>query len=757
MPDELADLDANGSPVKSRIGTPNHAIAIVNRLIRDDMIRAGRRVKVQGMVDGNAPHSPTAQRQASRAGDANLNYREAKGHILNAWTPYNDLVTEVPVCIDGDLEYADPDTDAQLMRGFAEYFHDMVFGWRGFDRVEQLRDWQMLVHGIGTNAWEDSFDWRPKTILQGNVYVPDETESDLDNAEEVMLTTSMNAGELWQKIENEAQATAIGWNVKAVKNCIMHSARADSFMLAWKWDRWQQAFKNGDIYISQTQTKRIRLATIYVKEMDGKISQHIVQYGSKTDETAFLFSSIGRFEDWEQCVCPFAYDVGSDGTWHSVKGLGTEIYAFCELSNRIKNTLADLIVTSIKPMFQPATGTTAEKFQLLKLGGYNILPPNINAVQMNIGTSIAPALEVSKEMQNTLMQNTGTYRQNVSGGVERTAKEVSINAMDQAKLSKGSHNRFYRGKDRQYAEMWRRATNPNLRPYHPGAKQALIFQQRCYKLCDKLNIKHDALQKVGNIRATRSIGLGSAAMRMEIANALMNPMVFDRLDPVGQNHVLRAYIANLLSFASVDSIVPSLTTGEIPTEDNSIAVLENNALDTGGQVVITPRQNHVIHLDEHVGSMEADAQAFQQGADATTTFNKLEYKGAHAHEHLVALTNNPMRQQEAKAFGERLRVLANLQDQLQQNIEEQQQANPPPTGQPDPAMAKVQGTLQLKSQKQQADLVLKQQHMRDQLVLKQQQQNTEIALKAHAVGADTRIKDLSAAATIKRQSVNGNS
>ncbi len=756
MPDALADLNASGSPVSSRIGTPDNAVAITNRFLRDNSVRMIRMVKVSGLIGGNAPHSPAAQRSAGRAGDSNLNWREGGGEVKKACAPYYDLTTEVPICVDGDLEYAGDDIDSQLMRGFAENFHDTVFTWDQFDRTEQLRDFEMVLHGIGTQAWEDTLDWRPRTILATDVYVSSEAESDLGNSEIVMITASKTAGYLWSMIKDEKEAAAMGWDVEAVKQAIMLSVRGDSIMLQWKWERWQQAFINGDIYITQTQTKMIRVAILYVKEMDGKISQHIVQYSNKTGTNKYLFSSIGKFSDWKECICPFAYDVGLDGTWHSVKGYGTELYPFCELSNRIKNTLADMVLMGIKPIFQPTTGTTAEKFQLFKMGGYNIAPPNLNILPNNIGTSLAPALEFSRSMEQTLMNNTGTYRENLSGTVERTAKEVTINSMDQAKLTKSAHNRFYRSKDRQYAEMWRRMTNPNLKSYHPGAKEALEFQDRCYKLCDKMGVKHEALQMVRNIRATRAIGLGSPAMRMDIANDLMQPTIYDRLLPVGQNNAMRAWLSTRLSHSNIDSFAPSLSQGERVTDDEWAATIENNELDRGGKVIITPRQDPVVHLNVHVGSMEEDAQAFQQGADAVETFHKLEFKGAHSYLHMESLIDNPMKHQQAKAFGERLRVLANLQDQLQQNIEEAQQANPPQQ-QPSPEMAKVQGTLQLKSQKQQADLQLKQQKLRDELALKQQQQNADIALKAHSTGADIRLNDLTTAADIRRKAANGNS
>lgn len=762
-PELLGDLSESGAAVTSRISDPEQALVIVKRLIADDRVRAARRTKVQGQIDGNAPVSLKKLQDAGREGDSNLNWREAKGHILNAWTPYFDLTIEVPVCIDADLEFASPDQDAELMRGFAEYFHDLVFGWKGFDRVQQMRDWQMLTHGPGILAWEDEWDWRSKPILVGDFYVPDETDSDLENCELAMITQERNAGQLYAKIADEKQAKAAGWFPDAVKRVIMESARANSPARQWKWEKWQQAFKNGDIYVSQKLTKRIQLATLYVKEMGGKISQHIIQYGAGGD-VDFLFSKIDRYEDWDECLCLFPYDIGSDGSYHSVKGLGTEIFPYCELSNRLKNATADVVLTGIKPMFQATSGTAAEGLQMIKLGNGNVLPPNINFAKLDVSSSLEPALAVSREMATTLAQNTGTYRDGdvAAPTVDETAKAATIRAMDRSKLSKGAHNRFYRAKDREYTEYWRRATNPELKAHHPGAKEALAFQEKCYKLCDKFGVKHEALQAVQNIRAYRSMGLGSAAMRVEIAQAFLNPNFIDRLGEEGQNNVLRSYASALTSYAHIDAIVPSLTQGEIPTEDDSIATLENNAMNTGGEVLITPRQNHVIHLKRHVASMEQDERECQAGQqDPRICFQRLEAKGAHSYVHLAALQSNPTRQKEFKEFSARLAPLASFQDMLQQHIEEQDQSAPQSQEQPSPEMAKVQGTLQLKSIKQQGDHELKIEKTKADLALRAQKQQADIALAAHRTSADTSLADAETAAKIHRDNIaaqpNGNS
>lgn len=743
----LADLTESNQPVKSRAGSPKQVWEIMKALEDENTERDRRMTKVQGNIDRNAPVSRARMVEAGRGDDANINWGEGKGQMDNAWTPYYDLTTEVPVCVDGDLDTGDASLDAELMRAFAEAFHKMVFGWDGFDLMTQLCDWQMLAHGHGWLVRCDPNDWRWETVLASNFYVPQRMRIDLEGGAHVAFKTEIEAGELWRKIGRP------GWNKTAIWDAIQKSGKGDS--QNWSLMQWQAALKAGDIYVSQKTSKTIMLANVFAKEMDGSISYHIVPRDQANSPKDFLYSKIGLYKDWNECICLFPYDIGSDGTVHSVRGLGTAIHGYCDLSNRIKNSLADLMLTGIKPMFQSETNSAEQDWQLARMGGYNIVPKGLNPLQMNIGPGLTSGIAGIQHFESTLTKNTGTFHEEVDAPrVEETAKAAMIRAAGRAKLTKGAHNRYYRSKDREYREMWRIAVNPKIREEMPGGKLALAFQKECRKIVERLRGPKDALQRVTNIRAVRTIGLGSAAMRIEIANAIMDK--YPLLDPVGQNNALRMYFAALTSYHSVDGLVPSISTGQLAVEDDSQAADENNAFNILGpeaEVVITPRQQHDIHLNHHVASMERDMQACQQGQqEPRQCFGRLEAKGAHSHNHLNRMAGNPAKADIVKQFNERLRQLAAYQDHLQQNIEAEDAANPqPPPGQPDPDVLKVQGNLQLKAQAQEEKHALKAQDQEFNHMLKAREQMMNTRLSVHQAGVQTALSDAETAAAIHRE------
>lgn len=721
---ELEDLNRNEDtgqaegPVKERVKTCQQAVSIVQKLLQNDLERARRRELVQGAFNGNAPKAQADMDASKRGNYSNINWKEHRGTIMNAWTPYFDLVCEIPVCIDGCLYAFDSATNQAIVRESAEAFHEMLFGWEDFDYLNQLRDLQMLLHGPGPLFWEDEWNPFPQPILASDFYVDSMTKSTFSNCEVAVITCYMKVGNLWREIENPERAKAMKWNVESVRNAIMNASTSETLATMGKqWDRWEQMFKNGDIWAS-TVTKNIKIAHMLVQEMDGRITHLVFCYDLDQNQSEFLYKNVGRYDNWKQCLQVFLYDIGADGTMQSVKGLGTDIFPFCALYSKINNQIADLICAGTGPLFQPAQGSKIEDFSMAKWGIGQMIPPGLNKIDLDIARSIQPAIEASREFKNTMGQNNGSYSHGdlAAPTVEETAKSAVIRAMERSKMTKGAHNRFYRSLDWQYAEIWRRAINPKLQAHHlaknPEVKRIVMeFREKLKAICDRLKVPISAIQEIKNVKATRSIGLGSPAMRIEIANAIMEKWSYLPTEE-GKINALKAYLSALTSFSNVSAFVQAPNEERPNNDDESVAAAENGLLGTGTmnavdiEKLVTPRQDSVIHLEVHIASAEQDAQAVMEGQIAPEqALVRLMSKTTHSWRHMATLEGNPVRKGEYDAFADRLSQLGEIADQLQQNIEESQPEQP--QEQPSPEMVKVQGTLALKEQKQQGDYALK--------------------------------------------------
>jgi hypothetical protein len=117
----------------------------------------------------------------------------------------------------------------------------------------------------------------------------------------------------------------------------------------------------------------------------------------------------------------------------------------------------------------------------------------------------------------------------------------------------------------------------------------------------------------------------------------------------------------------------------------------------------------------------------------------LEAKGKHAGEHLAKLAGNPTRKREYKQFKMALDELAAFKDQLEAMLEQQAEDAPPPPDQPTPEMAKVQGNLAIKAEKEQATMQLR-----------EQKQAFDQQMKLQQAAFDKALADAKAAADINR-------
>src|SRR6185312_9471905 len=91
--------------------------------------------------------------------------------------------------------------------------------------------------------------------------------------------------------------------------------------------------------------------SLFIKEFGGKVSQYTLSdapagtedatYDGNEEEVGYLYKKKGKFDSFSQVICPFFFDTGPDGTWHSVKGLGPKIYDFCDVSNRMACQMLD--------------------------------------------------------------------------------------------------------------------------------------------------------------------------------------------------------------------------------------------------------------------------------------------------------------------------------------------------------------------------------------------------------------------------------
>jgi hypothetical protein len=746
-------------PPPTRIGSAAKAWAFVNLLKQDDDIRSGRRTKIAGLLDGNQPWSKSTLRGKGQAHRTNLNLREGEGTVEAAKTPYYDLVFEVPrfANILYKFDYIDPQLNYEWSEHISDRYHYVLDNWGGFDPLMQLSQYQMIVYGVGPIFWPKELDWKPMAGKAGRMLVHQRAKADLERVSVVTVLHAFGPEELYLLVKDskaEKQSTAMGWNGELCKKAVVKSAKEGMVPKGHtgRWEAYQQAFRNGDLFTAYNQSTDVRAASIFVREFTGKISHYIIGGGSVTpaedliteedrktleaDETAdelelgYLYKRRNKYDNFSQVIDPFFFDTGPDGTWHSIKGLGPKIYDFCDVSNRMTSQMIDGAIIGSGVALEASDANALQETQVALFGGVAVFAPGMKVVPTRIAESLNGAIAVKRELQNTLQANTGQYRQRVSGEQEEpTLGQAQLNAQQQAMLSKGAVNRYYRQLDSFHAEILRRLLDPRI-------KDDAAQEFRDGLLEDGIPEQYLAFEHIKCVKAVRSIGYGSPQMRDIATKEVMNLVPY--MDEVSRNNALRMRAASIpgIGQASVDMLFPSIKKKGFPDDHAALATLENNALrNIDGQVRVTPNQNHPTHFTTHFSDAAEHVKAMQAGqAPPHEVLIHLDKAGPHLKQHLDAMGSDPSRKQQIKQYTNAWHHLSKVQDQLHSQVEKENQNQPQgQKPQVDPetmiGLQKVHGELQIKREKMQGDL----------------------QLKAEKQGLQSRLSDIKVAADIRRK------
>jgi hypothetical protein len=739
----LKTLDPSGAAPGTRIASATQARTMVLGLMRNDELRARKRALVKGLVDGNPPYSPGKLKEAGRATACNVNWRVAESYLGAATGAFYDVFHEAPTYAEVQTDYGPEEMRKDWSNIITEEFDRLLKDDNVLDYPMQISINEMVLYGSGPLWFNDATDWRPQASEHRDLYVPDLTKSDTKQWEWCARIMTYQPHELYERITDPEAATAVGWRVAAVRNAIIQAAPESQRNYtdpSRNWEYWQQQLKNGGLYFSFG-SKVIRTAHVFWREFakpgetDGKISHAIialdsgVDTGSANTNEDWLFHAERKFDEWCEVVNPMYYDHGGGGYHHSVAGMGVKMFGAMEWQNRLMCNLADKVFAP-KVLFRPTSGDSKQKLALTHLGDYGSLPAGWDAVQVPMNGFLQEGMEFNREIGATVASNLSQYRQNLQqeGGNPITASEVNWRASEQARLGKTQLNRYYQQLDDFYEEVYERAASDKQRKNLPGGAAALEFQNRC----TERGVPVEALRKVNYVRATRIAGQGSPFMRQQALEFLLGMVAM--LPEGGRQSLIQDVIAARSGQAAVRRYFPTPMQDSTAMDQAAEAQDKVAAMKVGLLPLVTPTQNALIYATTFLNAGDAAAATLQQGANPAEVAAFLDLIGQATAAHLQRLAQDKTRAGDYKQLEAHWKKLAQLTDQLHQELAHQAQAQ---AEQPQGGQA-MSVDDQLKMKKAQVDIQIK-----------EAKANQALELKAQKFKQDSAIHDAKAAQQIE--------
>lgn len=683
---ELQNTTPTGRAPRRRLATPEAAFIIADQFDEADRQDAVSRAIRQGMIDGNPPYVQAELKEMGLDDITNVNFLTMRANLDARAAAAHELFMEVPTLMEFSPAGGEPTPDDHHAASvLSEELARTVMEWPQFHSSMDMVVRESDAHGLGFLVWPDKYDFRPKAFRRGTLRFDPEASVDVDANDIYIINDWYTAGQLYDKIEDPKIAELCGWKVDAVRELLVRTfiigdKKEENKYNTTMWESVQQMVRNNDVNYQSKQFTKVSVKHLFVREVAAP--RHVSHYIIPANSTkqVFLCEVPNEYETMSQALWWLPFNFG-DGYARSVRGVASYMAPHDDLSNRFLCRLFDAGFLSSSLLLQPKAQADLSGLQFIQQGQFTIVPPGLEAIQSTFQPQIAPLLSLRQVSENVLQNNTGLYRQHpesIDNSAQKTARQVVEEVSKEARYEKAAVAHRYIHLDMLYREIMRRLTNPdyvNSAAPFPGQDEAKMFWKRVEdRGVDKKYLREWKTRF--RLHATRALGLGSLGMRYDITNQLMGARA--AFDETGQRNIVRDWTAARVGYMNTTKFVATLNRDKIPSNDSSIAMLENNDMVEGSQVVVGTDQLHKIHLDTHVPLLMQLIQAVGAGmvTDPTKALGALQQLIPHCAGHADQLRQDSTRQPFVKQIDQILAqaegAFRTLQSQVQRMQAQQQ-------------------------------------------------------------------------------------
>ena len=707
---DLGSLDKKGKPVETRLKDVKAAVGIFATLLRADEKSAVNRSRIDSMFDGVAPYSQTQLAASGQGLKTNLNFGEAQRLLDISLSAYVDLYSSLEKFVEVKATTGERSAVAPKESIVAEELTSLFRRWPEFHSAYLRLCTQFVKHGVGIAYFDSPEDWKFRVGGFADILIPRQSQASENAIDIAVGRRQYHLHELYHFIKNEKAAKAVGWDVAEVKRVMMDnvktSGRSASGNSYSDYESLQAEIKNNDLYAG-IQNPTVDVLHYWVREIDGSVSHYI---SAESNPKEFLYKKVSRYDSPEQAYIFFTYGVGSNGTYHSIRGLGQRIFSHVQTSNRLRCQQIDGAMLASSVMIQPENQRSLDELSFTFYGAYAVMSPNVRIVEKaipNLGTAVQPALQ---DLSQQLALNTDTMSPYGSTQTSPYKNQMQVvSDMDVAtRISGSTLNLFYSSWTRLMREMVRRVVQAK----RPDAQVKDFFER-----CEKRGVEKEFIQKLdaAQTKAVRSIGNGSHANRLVSLRELQG--ISGQFDDVGRRNLTRDIVSTRVGHDLADRYVPAQE-DDRQTVDTKIAYLENQQLQQGNPVPVVSSELHGQHLALHVPLLQQIIQAINEGqADPQQVLPALQALYQHIGETAQYAAGDPaleavvanakqILQYAEEAINNTMKALEKIQrDQAQNNEEEGEQ---PQASEIDMKLQKAQIDMQITQQKAELDMTIKQ-------------------------------------------------
>lgn len=476
-------------------------------------------------------------------------------------------------------------------------------GWSSF--VSEFSQ-ENALFGFTTLAWADADHWFPKHFRQDQSFIPTGTKQAQGACQVVVLRESFLIHELFSLIEDKESAKDAGWDMKNTVSAINNAVPADRRSSYENWERqYQDLIRECNVGLSfEASPISVIVWHLYAVEVTGKVSHYIILDDSTpntaspsktTDESAMLFEREDQFDALKDAALFFTFQQGN-GTIHGSKGIGREIYSMAAMLDKSRNEVVDRLNLAGKVIIQ-GDEKQLRKFKMSVVGNALLINNGFTIVNHKLDSGVDAFLALDGFLTGLLDEISGAVTPKVLEGERVTKAAVDLLAGREEESRDNIISRFLT----QFAQL---VSTIQIRLCSTDTidKDAKDMQKRLLEVMTREDLNDLAKQPVAE-----TIKDFTEIERQQIALAATE----GRGNPLyNQRELERRKLTALISEEFAEAV---LLPEEDPTELAEQTRLQQFELliiaGQAAQVPISPRDNHMIHLQVMLPAMEAAAMS----------------------------------------------------------------------------------------------------------------------------------------------------
>lgn len=693
----------------------DNVISICNQIRQADWVRGRNRARINDLFNGVKPFANDEENPI------NVNFLEGTKLALDARSQFNGAFMKPGQYFSLQTDSGPKHKRSQYSAIVTKEMSKIIRRDMGYYETMRSKFAMDVLHGIGPAAWKDDECWAPDAIGIEDVGIPANTLLTMNNLPFYYVYRSLTVPEIKRMTRDRKAATAVGWNMPLVDQCIEWVDKqcmrlmGSNYPTIWSPEKVSERIKGDGGFYSSDTVPTINCFDFYFWNDDSKTSgwnRRIVldasdpgtgegqaqTQGSQDKEfmsSGFLLDSGNRkYADKLSQMISFQFaDLSSVAPfkYHSVRSLGFLTYAACHLQNRMRCRFSMAAFESAMNYFRVKSSDQAERALKINMINMGVIDETVEFVPASDRWQVNTELiELFLNQNKSIIEsNTASFTAQPSNspGDRKTKFQVMAEVSQATSLVGTALDQAYRYQEPEYLEINRRFMRANSKD--PDVRE---FRARCMSQ----GVPDTILKaECWDITPEKVMGAGNKTMEMAIAEQLMQ--MRNLYDPDAQREILRRVTTAVTNDpAWSESLVPEQALKV--TDSVHDAQLSMGTLMQGLPVAVKSGMNHKEYVQVMLQSLGQMVQGIEQSG-GMAPMEKIQGFQAVAQcieQHLQLLGQDPEEKAFVAAAGQQLSKIMNLVRAFQQRLEEEQQKQQQQgQQQPDPAQqAKAQATIQ---------------------------------------------------------------